>query len=369
MSTLPTLYAKSKREKIISWRVWAQDGVIYTEYGEIGGLLQRASKKAVPTNVGRSNERNAVAQAEFEAAALHKHKLDRKYSLTQEDAQEEDMFFPMLAHSFEGREDRVVYPVDVQPKFDGLRCIAFKDNGIVKLMTRQGKFYNLPHIAAELGPFMDADTVLDGEVYIHGVPLQKINSYAKKLKPETSKLQYYIYDVPQYKGDEAKPWAERNKDLDDMFSKYTGTLLVKVKATRAATAADVFTQQKLYIADGYEGAIVRTLEGIYCNNHRSYDLLKVKTFQDEEFKVVSVKSGVGKMEGCAIFMCETDDKKQFECVMSTTMEERKEYFNTKEKWVGKELTVRFFDYTEDGIPRFPVGKVFRLDEDKPKKKK
>jgi len=36
---------------------------------------------------------------------------------------------PMLAHVFDQYKDRVVYPVFVQPKLDGVRCVAVVERG------------------------------------------------------------------------------------------------------------------------------------------------------------------------------------------------------------------------------------------------
>lgn len=40
-------------------------------------------------------------------------------------------------------------------------------------------------------------------------------------------------------------------------------------------------------------------------------------------------------------------------------EQRKEWFDNGEAYVGKPLTVRYQELTQDGIPRFPVGIAVR----------
>ena len=42
-----------------------------------------------------------------------------------------------------------------------------------------------------------------------------------------------------------------------------------------------------------------------------------------------------------------------------TLEERGKMFKNGKKYVGKMLTVKYQELSEDGIPRFPVGKSVR----------
>lgn len=85
----------------------------------------------------------------------------------------------------------------------------------------------------------------------------------------------------------------------------------------------------------------------------------MKVFQDAEFKVVDVIEGVGKMAGCAVFVCKTVQEKTFNTAMKATMEERRKMYTERKKYIGKQLTVRFFEWTDDQIPRFPLGVCFR----------
>src|SRR3989304_5553014 len=80
---------------------------------------------------------------------------------------------PMLAAPFEDHKHKLVYPVTVQPKFDGVRCLAFrKADGTIMLQSRGGDPYELPHIQNEISPWLGNGWILDGELYIHGTSLQ-----------------------------------------------------------------------------------------------------------------------------------------------------------------------------------------------------
>jgi DNA ligase-1 len=112
--------------------------------------------------------------------------------------------------------------------------------------------------------------------------------------------------------------------------------------------------------------MIRLPEGVYEWGHRSPHLLKYKSFQDDEFEVVRVTTGVGRFDGCARFECKTKEGKTFGVVCRGTQEERKEQYTNRESYVGKKLTTRYFGLTEAGIPTFPVGVCFRIEEDRPK---
>ena len=102
---------------------------------------------------------------------------------------------------------------------------------------------------------------------------------------------------------------------------------------------------------------------MYRFGYRSNKLLKVKNFMDEEYEVIDYTTGVGKFDGCVIWICKNTNDDEFKVVPQGTMEHRKELYEDADKYIGEMLKVQFFELTDDGIPRFPVGIGFRLKED------
>ena len=365
MTKLETLYHQGKTGAIVQWDIWTEDADICTEYGQIGGKMQTSRKTATPKNVGRANATSANEQAVLEAKAMHKKRLDGKYSLTIEDAKKE-VFLPMLAASFDKRKDKVTYPVDVQPKLDGVRCLAYWDGGSVKLMSRGGKQWNCcDHIIEELETVLPKDWVLDGELYIHGKTFQEITKLVKKLRPESVNVQFHVYDVPRTDEDNRGEWDEhRIEALADFRDASIDCKSVVVVETHQANSEDeVYKLQSEYLEDGYEGAIVRERDGEYKFGYRSNKLLKVKNFMDEEYKITDFTTGVGRFEGSIVWICETKKGQPFKVVPQGTMEERQETYQNADKHIGELLKVKYFELTDDGIPRFPVGLGIRLTED------
>lgn len=365
--SLPTLYHKTKTGATQTWRIWVEGSVIVTEYGQLDGKMQISRETAEPKNVGRSNETTAEEQAVLQAQSQWQHKRDRKYSETIEDT-EEKLFLPMLAHKFEDKKKGVKYPVHVQPKLDGFRALASWKDGKVVLTSRSGKPFNAPeHIIQELEGTLPPNSVLDGELYVHGVPFETVSSWIKKNRPDTIKLGYHIYDCPVWGGKEGV-WEERLRHLTHgIFHEVAGPYdhLHMVVTYTAENEADVARLHEDFVTNkGYEGAIVRMLDAPYLWGYRSSSLLKVKAMDDAEFKCVGVEHGVGKFEDCGILVCATSAGKEFRATPKGTTEHRQSVLANKKDWIGQEITVQYFGLTSDGIPRFPVAKGRRLPEDK-----
>lgn len=380
----PVLYHKSSKGDIRSWQVWTEGADIVTEHGQYGGKLQISRKTAIGKNVGKANETSPSIQAQLECEAMYKHKLSRKYSLSIVECEDRKML-PMLAHSFEKKKHKVQYPVYVQPKLDGVRCLAhvigFNDDGtsIVQLLTRAGKQWDIPHLALEIAELLpQGDMVLDGEIYIHGKTFQEIVKLVKKARPESKDLEYHIYDVPVVIDDvfddnghhtderSEEPFADRLGSLLQVAGEIEHNQLSHLKVVttvQVGSEEEVYATQSEMLEAGYEGAIVRTPTGVYKFGYRSPDLLKVKTFLDDEYKIVGYHSGIGKFSTCVIWECVTKTGQPFNCVPQGTYEERQELLQNGDSHVGELLKVKFFELTDDGLPRFPVGIGFRLSED------
>ena len=346
------LFQKTKTGAINQWRIYTIDNIIYTEYGQVGGKLQTTcGLECIATNVGRANERNPIQQAEFEAEAQIKQQLRLKYSESIDDAMEVRIQ-PMLAN--DGKKAKLSFPVDVQRKYDGLRCLSIFEDGVRKLRSRGNKPYSIPHIEKELAKIIPEGVMTDGELYIHGMSLQQINSLVKRDQIESLKLEYHVYDSPG-----EGTWKDRRAKLEAL--KFNDTIKF-VETFTVNSVEEIVALHDQFIQEGYEGAIIRLHTGLYEFGKRSRSLLKWKNFSDAEFEIVGMSVGTGKMSECPIFLCKNDlNDITFNVVPLGTMEARKEMLQHDS--VGKLLTVKFIGRTEDGIPKFATGKTIRINED------
>lgn len=368
------LYRKSKNGKVLFWKAWSEKNIVFIEHGALGGKSIINQYQTEITNAGKKNERSAEQQAIFEVDALYKEKLRKKYVESVEEM-ENQKFLPMLAHEAnEKTKEKIIYPCIVQKKLNGLRCLAKWENEEVVLISRGNKKFNLPHIKQQLENILPKGWALDGELYYHGFSLQEITSLVKKSQSKTKKLNYYIYDLPLIRN-ENKVQMSRMGELEHLRKKFN-TKKSNIRVVENFVAInweEIQAFEKLFVAEGFEGAIVRYGRTLYEYGNRSYSLLKVKSFKDDEFEVVGydVESYNinGKTATGVIWICKNKYKspdgnyKTFNVRPIGTWEERENMLYKAEKYIGKYLTVKYFNLTPDNIPFHGIGLWFRLEED------
>jgi len=332
-------------------------------------------------------------------------------------------FLPMLAQTFNPadailvagagskKKKVIIFPCFVQPKLDGLRCVSYATRlpgandaaTAVALQSRTGAFFTgLPHIAAALRPYLSQhpSIVIDGELYTDQMPFEELAGLIKKKKITDSdverltKVKYHVYDIYD-RMNENMPYSERMGVLaaavrrcgcvaNDVFhssgmpvvpgaasgrmlrsaattvvDEDAAAVVVLVRTEKVAALGDFRRLFAEFVEAGYEGIMLRNAAGVYRANYRSNDLQKYKEFMEDEYRIIDFKEGDGRDAGAVIWVCETADGKEFTVRPRGTMEQRRVWFNDGAKYIGKNLTVVYQELTEDGKPRFPVGKAVR----------
>ena len=314
-------------------------------------------------NAGKANETLADEQALKEAKSKWTKKKKSGYVETLKDAEAGEVddiieggIEPMLAQKYRDHAKKVVWPAHVQPKLDGIRCIAIVKNGKCSLWTRTRKRINsVPHIVAFLESYFAGKTItLDGELYNHDLKseFERIVSAVRKDKPAPGNevIEYHVYDIVS-KDD------FQNRALELLRLPAGG--IVQYVPTHKMTSEEAMQEYfAICMEEGYEGCMVRNSNSLY-ENKRSYGLQKVKEFDDAEFEIVGVEEGRGKMAGKAIFVCKTKKGDTFNAKMKGALTGLKKYLDAPNKVIGKKLTVRYFGMTNGNVPRFPVGIAVR----------
>jgi len=329
-------------------------------------------------------------------------------------------FLPMLAQTFNpadaisaatataaasgSRKKKVItFPCFVQPKLDGLRCVSYATHSTVAggagvaLQSRTGAFFTgLPAIAAALRPYLSQhpNIVIDGELYTDQMPFEELAGLIKKKKitdddvERLKKVKYHVYDIYDRTLPDM-PYSERLAVLaaavrrcgcvaNDAFHSggthslagaasarmlrsdtEAAAMVVLVRTEKVAALADFRRLFAEFVEAGYEGIMLRNAAGIYCANYRSNDLQKYKEFMEEEYRIINFTQGEGRDAGAVIWVCETADGKVFTVRPRGTLNQRRDWFNDGDSYIGKNLTVIYQELTEDGKPRFPVGKALR----------
>ena len=352
---LPPLYALDAKGNVLVWKTHTEGPDVVTLHGRLDGAHQTARFACKPKNVGRANATTAEEQAVAEATAKWEKQRKKKYYLTIDEAKNTASRKPMLAQKFDQHKKKLVYPVIVQPKLDGVRCLAYREGGKVVLHSRGGEVYDVKHISDALEPYLGEDEELDGEIYIHGMSLQQIVSLVKRPQGGSLSLQYWVYDMPQ----EGRTNEERDHDRYEWFRKVYATagescVVRQVVSSLQHKESYVRAFHDNCVLAGYEGAIIRSRTGLYRHGYRSPDLLKMKVFDDGEFTITGWKTGKGAFAGVPVFECQARGG-TFDVVPRGCAEVRTELLAQAPNLVGKQLTVRHFGWTDEGLPRFPVG--------------
>mgnify|MGYP002141761368 CR=1 FL=1 len=303
-------------------------------------------------NLGKKNETSPETQARSELDSEMRKKMDKGYH--ESGVAAEILPLPMLAHKFVERKHTVTYPAFAQPKLDGCRCLM--RNGVA--WSRGGKKF-IPEVYAHLA-FNTEGHIVDGELLLPSEAggFQDSVKAVKKHRPElSSRLEYHLYDVVS-----DAPYRERRELLQRLVDDACDSKLLNIGVVltdEVTSEEDVYRLHDRYVEMGFEGIMVRAGDKGYVLDHRDNQLLKYKYFVDDEFTIVGVVEGGGKEEGCAIFVCETPDKKTFNVRPKGSKEYRQELWAEREALVGQPLTVRYQNLSDDGIPRFPVGLAVR----------
>jgi DNA ligase-1 len=361
--TFPTLFGESSNGKRKMWSVAVEDrqgaGVIVTTHGYEDGK-KVVNERIVTTgkNIGKKNATSPVAQAVSEAQSLWNKKCDAGYAVDSVQPTVEHVPLPMLAHDFNKRGKSIQFPCYAQRKLDGVRCVAISGKG---LYSRNGKptSPHLTHIVSEINT-LPAGTILDGELYSDDLTFQEIVGLVKKgtLKAgdaeKVQKIYLCVYDTIR-----DGSYENRNNWLQSLFVSNKFASLRLLPSVSCASLADVKTLHAQYVVEGYEGLILRNADGEYKVGQRSSDLQKYKEFEDNEYIVTGFKEGDGLEKGCVIWQCVTPSGLSFAVRPRGTHEERQAAFLAGASFLGKKLTVRYQELTDDGIPRFPVGIAFR----------
>ena len=380
---LPKLYKKTTIGKTQTWEIEVSGNKFRTISGqEDGKKITNNWTVCEGKNVGKKNATTGEEQALKEAEAKHEKKLNAGYHLNVKNISKKRFYEPMLAQDFKNknRQKEVISEIDgqlgnifSQPKLDGIRCIAMREG----LFTRTGKEITaVPHIHEALKPLFEKypNATLDGELYNHAYKddfnkiihlVRKQNLTDEHLAESAEMIQYHIYDAPVIGKDnpfrkggcytEKDYFSDRTSVLD---AQYVNLGLDKEDCLVMVETIEIHSREQLdrcyedYIEAGYEGQMVR-LDGPY-ENKRSPRLLKRKEFVDEEYKILGYEEGEGNRTGTIKhFKFKNKDGKDFKSNVKGSFEYLQELLEKADELIGKDATVKYFNLTPDGVPRFP----------------
>ena len=358
---LPRLYKTSKTgaTQIIDMEII---GPVYTRtWGQLGGKMQSKATTAKGKNLGKINETSDEEQAIIEAKAVWVKKQKANYSTSQ--SAHTTIKLPMKVNTYQKHKNKIIFPCYTSPKLNGVNCEYRLINGTLKLLSRGGEDYPIPaHQYDDVINLLNSlnTTSLNGEMYIHGQHLQDIMSATKKPNELSSKLSFNVFDAPEIPGDYETRIAKLATGL------YTQSVTM-IPIDLAYTHEQLQQQHDNWIAEGYEGLVIRNAKGLYEYNTRSLDSFKLKETKDAEFEVCSFD--IDK-NGHPVFSCyknniHVGDNCTFKVKLKGTNEERLAMAAHAKDYIGKFLNVEYEMLSKvnpdgsGGVPLKPVGTYFR----------
>jgi ATP-dependent DNA ligase len=382
----PKMYKRDMKGKRREWFAAVIEGGIVTSHGEEAGVKTISEPYAVELNQsGRSFSEQAALELRSRYEVKHRkegYRFPGEFTVTN--------IKPMLANDWNKRLEstRLYYPVAIQPKLDGIRCLVKQDpdTGRIVYRSRTNKGYHFGYLFDEeissMLPFFPFQVEFDGEMYIHGVSLQTISSIVslkttreelgllkgaklehaiETLDRRDSELRYNIFTIITPKD---MPYEDRNDLLhkaymlgqESLGRSFEKVVLVEDHIINSESELDEindhYTQEL-----GYEGVMVYKLgvslpankiQESYYRPGRSWNLIKYKPFFDEEMTIIAVKSGKGKAAELA--GCRVEDSMGITHEVNIADDDavRKAIFENPKLVLGKEATVKHYGRTDDG---------------------
>lgn len=281
-----------------------------------------------------------------------------------------------LAHKFDlNRIPSRSEMIGIEPKLDGIRCLAIKRGDDIKLHTRSGKLIKNfdGTVGKELSHFPDG--AYDGEIMGKDFTelMRQVN---RKNDIDVSDTYFAMFDYLLL-----NEWDSRNC-THVAFERYQSLCFffdcLKPKPNSSGVSLNylrvvprreapidygiVCLYHDEYVSQGFEGAMIKDLNGMYCFG-RDYSVMKFKAFFDADVRIIGFNEGTGKHVG-KLGSFQVDYKGVKVQVGSGLNDELREaIWANKNNYIGRTIEVRYQEETPDGSLRFPTFVCFRNDKE------
>ena len=351
------LYKKAKNGKTLVWNIDITPLSTY-DYSCSSGYLDGCLRKD-KYNCEAKGGRTLEDQIKLEVKSKTEKKKNAGYvedikNLQSSGGNQLGLKRPMLASIFNDKSVIDFSCTYVQRKYDGHRCIITKQNGAIIAYSRGGKpITSIEHITGAIE--LSEGQSVDGELYVHGVSLQKISSMVRKQSEQSGLIDFIVYDSLS-DGQFSERLLECSRVVNASRPTEAPGSIILSETSVVYSIDDIRNDFDAYVKEGYEGIMIRTGPHGYEHGKRSKNLLKMKSFIDDEFLVVGM---VASREGYAILRCKTKAGKIFSCTAPGNFEEKRNVLENIEHYIGKYVNVRYPCVTDRGLPSQPVAIYWR----------
>ena len=274
-----------------------------------------------------------------------------------------------LAQKFERK--RMSDWVYIEPKLDGIRCLAIVEKGEAKLFTRAGKLITNFDDTVGRELLLAGDGCYDGEIMSKDFTELMRQVYRKEDK-DVSDVYFAIFDYLTLEEWKEKKGKYTLKDRKKYLQRQFGTVYAKeklkylklVRFEPELQPSDKVLKEShdRWVAQGYEGIMVKDTDSFYSFG-RDWSVMKYKAFFDADVPIIGLKEGTGKHQGkLGSFLV---DYKGVEVNVGSGLNDelREQIWKDKNNHIGRIIEVRYQEETPDGSLRFPTFVCFRNDKE------
>lgn len=296
----------------------------------------------------------------------------------------EERFIPecnvMLMSEWKEPLDKLNYPIYVQRKYDGFRCIYTPNVGFI---GRSGKplanrniplHFNMGSVVSTKGNVCnDLNCVFDGEAYSHQRDFNEIASIlSSEDKQIPDDIKFYIFNIIPIEAWGKQVCTDSYTDQLQLFITLEYMLLGSKNITFMQTfvcknARDLKELYQSFLAEGYEGAIARAINFCYCWKRataKSQTIFKLKPKDHIDAKIIGGFEGQGNMTGMlGGLYIELENGIKLKVGSGFSEKERVEYWKEKDNLIEEWVRVSYTEKTPDGSLRFPVFNSLRDSKD------
>tara|TARA_B100000941_G_C28500706_1_gene553991 strand:+ start:378 stop:1610 length:1233 start_codon:yes stop_codon:yes gene_type:complete len=270
-----------------------------------------------------------------------------------------------LAQKFE--EKRIVEKeeVGVEPKLDGIRCFAIVEDGEVLLYARSGKLITNFNDTIGKELLLLGDGCYDGEIMGKDF-IDLMRQAYRKENVDVSDTYLALFDflpLEEWNSKDAKLTArQRYLELATRIGCNFGLRYLR-RVNRDVVPAEydaIKTLHDKYVAEGYEGAMIKDLDAPYKFG-RGPEVMKLKDFHDVDLKVERLIEGTGKHSGKLGSIVVNYHGVEVQVGSGLSDELRDSIWAAPQDFIGRIIEVRYQEETPDGSLRFPTFVCFRND--------
>lgn len=265
----------------------------------------------------------------------------------------------------------------ISVKIDGNRGIIVKENGNVKIISRQGKIWEgLIEVEEDIKNLKADNIVFDGELTIDDFvkyPSKDVYKMTSKLISTKDKekrgITFNVFDCMSLsdwnKKDCSFTYKERHDKLRDILSSTEHKHLNLVEDIYVGNDPSKIEEfmKGIVRTDDWEGLVIKFLDSKYSWK-RTNDWLKVKAFDEMDLIIRGVEEGTNANKGrLGALICDIEHPTlgHIEAKVGSgySEDERIRFYTMKDELIGRVISVQYFEQTENTTThvkslRFPV---------------